>query len=180
MDLRTRKIYDALIEACEELLQEKSFDQITVSELCERARTRRATFYKHFSDKYDFLDFMLKEAREKILVKAAESIEPGDRQATLHALVDVGLTFVEENKELLRAVEGGSLSGSMIQTVSTGMSQEGGLSGLVRDELEAQFLVGALNQSCRWWISHMDEIPKGEMAARLYELVDAIAACSEN
>ena len=59
LDLRTQKIYVALIKAFEELLQEKSFEEITINELCDQAQTRRATFYKHFSDKYDFFQFML-------------------------------------------------------------------------------------------------------------------------
>lgn len=36
-DLRTQKIYDALINAFSELLEEKDFEKITVKELCEKA-----------------------------------------------------------------------------------------------------------------------------------------------
>lgn len=176
MDLRTRKIYDALIQACEELLQEKSFDEITVSELCDRARTRRATFYKHFADKYDFLDFMLRESREKILARAVEGVDVRDQTAVLHALVDVGLTFVEENCSLLRAVESGSLSVSMVQSSMTGSPSANELALPVSDELEAQFLVGALNQGCRWWLAHMDEVSKEYVRDRMYALVDAVSA----
>ena len=65
LDLRAKKIYDALIKAFEELLEEKSFEEITINELCDRAQTRRATFYKHFSDKYEFFQFMLKNCEMK-------------------------------------------------------------------------------------------------------------------
>ena len=46
-DLRTQKIYDALINAFSELLEEKDFEKITVKELCEKARTRTATSVLH-------------------------------------------------------------------------------------------------------------------------------------
>ena len=59
IDLRTQKVYSSLIEAFKNLLIEKSFEEITINELCDRACTRRATFYKHFSDKYDFFLFVI-------------------------------------------------------------------------------------------------------------------------
>ena len=61
MDLRIRKTYKALKDTFLELLSEKKFEDITVNELCERAMVRRATFYKHFADKYDFFAFFIRE-----------------------------------------------------------------------------------------------------------------------
>ena len=54
-DLRVRRTKRALADAFIELLSQKTFDEITVNELCDAADIRRATFYKHYSDKYDFL-----------------------------------------------------------------------------------------------------------------------------
>lgn len=54
-DLRVRRTKKALFDAFMQLLCEKPFDEITINELCEVAGVRRATFYKHYSDKYDFL-----------------------------------------------------------------------------------------------------------------------------
>ncbi len=54
-DLRVQKTKAALFHAFYELLEEKSYESITVNELCERAMVRRATFYKHYKDKQDFL-----------------------------------------------------------------------------------------------------------------------------
>jgi AcrR family transcriptional regulator len=41
------------------MLTESSFDDITVFDLCEKACVRRATFYKHFNDKLDFLSHIV-------------------------------------------------------------------------------------------------------------------------
>ena len=38
------------------MLSVKSFEQITVKELCEISNTSRITFYTHYSDKYDLMD----------------------------------------------------------------------------------------------------------------------------
>ena len=52
LDLRIYKTYKALHEAFTEILEHKSFEDLTVNELCDKAMIRRATFYKHFADKF--------------------------------------------------------------------------------------------------------------------------------
>ena len=54
LDLRIQKTYQSLIGAFLQLLKEKPFETITVHEICDMAMVRRATFYKHFGDKYEF------------------------------------------------------------------------------------------------------------------------------
>lgn len=61
LDLRLQKTYLALRSAFTELLDEKQFDELTVNELCSRAMIRRTTFYKHFTDKYDYFAFYIRE-----------------------------------------------------------------------------------------------------------------------
>ena len=63
-DLRVQKTKAALVRAFYELLAEKSYESITINELCERAEVRRATFYKHYRDKQDFLIALAARFRE--------------------------------------------------------------------------------------------------------------------
>ena len=57
-DARVKKTKEKLFYAFRTLLSEKPFEEITIQEICLRAEVRRATFYKHFTDKYDFLAAM--------------------------------------------------------------------------------------------------------------------------
>ena len=66
-DLRVIKTQKALCTALMELLEEKRFDAVTVQELCDRAMVRRATFYKHFYDKYDFWRFFVQQTRREFM-----------------------------------------------------------------------------------------------------------------
>lgn len=52
--IRTRRL---LVDALNELMGEKSFDAITVSEIATRATLNRVTFYAHFQDKYALLEY---------------------------------------------------------------------------------------------------------------------------
>lgn len=51
-DLRFLRTEKALIEAIKNLLAEKGFDDITISDICLEAAVSRTAFYQHFEDKY--------------------------------------------------------------------------------------------------------------------------------
>ena len=63
--IRTKKL---LVEAFQEVSREKRMSQITVKDITERATVNRATFYAHFTDKYDILDYTLSETILKDLM----------------------------------------------------------------------------------------------------------------
>ncbi len=46
----------ALSESLKELLRERNFDDVTVTDICERAGVSRRSFYRHFLDKYDLMN----------------------------------------------------------------------------------------------------------------------------
>lgn len=108
-DLRVQKTYRALIAAFEALMAEKTFDDITVNELCARAVIRRPTFYAHFEDKYDFLRFYLNEIQWQIESEAdaATDIPIEHFRRSCQSL----FRFVDEHPALIRmGLKGKSVS----------------------------------------------------------------------
>src|SRR5664279_190975 len=76
VDSRVKHTRDALGDALLALMQEKSFESITVQEILDRAGIGRSTFYAHYSDKDDLFlsdleDFL--EMMSTLLVKASDS-----------------------------------------------------------------------------------------------------------
>lgn len=61
-----KRTLDALGGTMFSLLSEKSFEEITVGELCGLAQYPRATFYNYFDDKYDLLNYCWLSLAEKI------------------------------------------------------------------------------------------------------------------
>lgn len=57
----------------EELLEQKSFDNISVNEIVEKCEISRTTFYHHFKDKYDLVAWIYKQEAEKIKSRNSES-----------------------------------------------------------------------------------------------------------
>jgi AcrR family transcriptional regulator len=67
-DLRVRRTLDSIRRAFEQLLSEKDFEQITVTELAERAFINKKTFYAYYSD----LDDLLGEIQDELSSEFAE------------------------------------------------------------------------------------------------------------
>ena len=55
-DLRVRRTRKLLQDALIELTIERGFSAVTVRDIAERAMVNRATFYRHYQDKYDLLN----------------------------------------------------------------------------------------------------------------------------
>ena len=78
MDIRVIRTQEQLIASLVRLLADKSFEELSVSEICDNAQVHRATFYKHFNDKYEFLNFCFDNELSKIsfdVPKAMPTVE---------------------------------------------------------------------------------------------------------
>ncbi|MBO1198172.1 TetR/AcrR family transcriptional regulator [Staphylococcus simiae] len=60
-DLRVIKTRKALSSSLYQLLEQRLFQSITVNQICDNALVHRTTFYKHFYDKYDLLEYLFNE-----------------------------------------------------------------------------------------------------------------------
>lgn len=89
---RTRKL---LVQALGELIGEKSFQSITVSQIAERATLNRVTFYAHFRDKFDLLEYSVREQiRERIESRLGKNSTY--TEANLQKLIQVVAEFLSE------------------------------------------------------------------------------------
>ena len=58
LTIGARRTLKALVEAMEQMLAKKDFEQIQIKEICDMSMIPRATFYNYFEDKYDLLDYV--------------------------------------------------------------------------------------------------------------------------
>lgn len=100
-DLRVKKTKKALTETFFKLLNEKPFEEITVNELCELADVRRATFYKHYTDKLNFLTSIVKSLRTRFDTIIWKSDKPDTTSKYYVAYAKRVVTFISENERLI-------------------------------------------------------------------------------
>ena len=61
VDRRIAKSQAAIKNAALELMTKKSFDDMTIQDIADKADVNRGTIYLHYTDKYDLLDKMIEE-----------------------------------------------------------------------------------------------------------------------
>lgn len=67
IDLRIRRTHKLLQEAMIALIAERGFDAITVGDIADRAMVNRATFYRHYEDKYDLVAKIFEEMVNELI-----------------------------------------------------------------------------------------------------------------
>ncbi|WP_026886872.1 TetR/AcrR family transcriptional regulator [Clostridium beijerinckii] len=65
-DIRTKRTHQQIRDALIDLISEKHFDNITVSDITNLAMINRSTFYRYYQDKYDVVLKIFEEAMEKM------------------------------------------------------------------------------------------------------------------
>lgn len=66
-DRRTRYTRQTIKDTFLELLKQKSFTKITVTEVCKNAEINRGTFYLHYYDIYDVLSDIFNDMTQDML-----------------------------------------------------------------------------------------------------------------
>ncbi|WP_251197400.1 TetR/AcrR family transcriptional regulator [Anaerotardibacter muris] len=91
-----KRMDSALIE----LLEEKPFSAITVTDVCKAAGAHRSTFYSHYDNTLDLLN----EVKDATMREFFASFEHLPRETALkdRKYLEVYLRFVEEHKRLFR------------------------------------------------------------------------------
>lgn len=99
IDRRTLYTRNVIKNALLEALGEKSFDQITITEICKRAEITRATYYLHYSSLTDVLDELLFDAMQMAQRDCDDA--NADELQVLKLLADKQPKQLEENESML-------------------------------------------------------------------------------
>lgn len=103
-DLRVTRTRKLLCSALMDLMQHTSFDKLSVNDICEKAMIHRATFYNHFSDKNDLLNYAIDELQEELFEKSIENESYNSQKEMLMALVECVIDFMIDNQKRLSLV----------------------------------------------------------------------------
>jgi AcrR family transcriptional regulator len=97
--VRTRKMLrDAMIT----LAIQKGFATVTVNDIVELAMVNRATFYRHYQDKYDLVESYLDELYTELNAAPAATPAPGEPNPRLVKLFE----HIRDNAPFYRAMLG--------------------------------------------------------------------------
>lgn len=187
-DLRILKTHKALYDTFLQMLNEKPFDEITVNELCERALVRRATFYKHFADKYDFFSFFIRKTRDSFI----QTLAPYEKDAIPYYIYvfQMCLQFLNSHEQLVSHVLDSSVFSSLLDIFSEEIykdillslrdEEKSGTVFSIPIEMIALFYSGGIMQVTRMWITNPSRPSEEELTAYLKTLLSSIHITDEN
>jgi len=101
-DLRVRKTRKLLQDALIALMTERSFDSITITDIAEKALVNRATFYRHYRDKYHLSEAVFKDAVDTMMKTVDDASEPvsGPRPRDIQKVWVSLFNHVADNEKL--------------------------------------------------------------------------------
>lgn len=77
-DRRIRRTKKALRDALIEKMIERNWDEISIQLICDQADVARSTFYTHFNNKQELLDFGFSQLIEELDMSGKEATGGGD------------------------------------------------------------------------------------------------------
>lgn len=179
IDLRIRRTHKLLIEALAELLNEKGFENISVTEICDKAMINRTTFYKHYTDKYDLVErgfeTMLEDISSKVKYPDIAKTEFTLSKPPAHFLFL--FTHISENKifyslllnkgtfSILRSIFADWLvkqSQYRLKFIKSPID--------IPEPVAIRFAVGALLEVLNWWIENNMPYKPEEMAFYIWHM----------
>lgn len=173
-DRRTLRTRDTLGDALVNLMQEKTFDKITVQDLLDRAGVGRLTFYVHYRDKNDLFISDV----EDFLEHCSSALEQQPANSRRLLPVREFFSHVRDVREFYRALEI-SEKISDVQTLARGFfarSTEHRLrvAGIEIDPglrwAKAHALAGSFFSLFEWWVDKGMKIDPKEMDALFHRM----------
>ena len=175
-DRRVRRSQKLLFDALMELILEKPYESVTVSEIVERADVARATFYLHYDDK----DALLLSSLDALVENIVEEVKKFSKQDLLSGAPHPALVvfeYVARNPALFRVVLSGQGGSLMLQRLRYYAGQTAhqaietlGVTPKVPPALIADFIAGAMLSVLTGWLEADIKPPPSEMAKMFYSL----------
>jgi probable dihydroxyacetone kinase regulator len=91
MSLTTKR---ALAESLKKLLSKRGLDKITVKDIVEDCGVNRQTFYYHFHDVYDLVEWIIRDDAERVL---SRELDYSDWKAGLRSMME----YILQNRNLI-------------------------------------------------------------------------------
>ena len=148
-----------------QMMRKRSFDHISITELCEKAGVSRMSFYRNYSSKEDVLKRWCAEITDRFVAESGINYRDNPLRQyfeTLftHVLRYREMSFLLHRDGLLWIVKG-DIDRVFFETYAG-----------VYDEYKMHFITGGIFDVYRFWIERGLRESPAELAARLSEILE--------
>ena len=166
--IKTRKlIYQTLLE----LMKEKTFEEIKVSDICSRAMINRSTFYAHYEDKYELLVDFLSNLKEEFVHELSESCKENLSIREYYIrLISLFLDHIDSKRDVYNSVMINNRSSIMMDILLSVVNddivkrfKENDINLKVPTEIISKFYLGGVINIGMEWLSNSGKYTKEEI-----------------
>jgi AcrR family transcriptional regulator len=176
-DPRIRKTRQALQAALGNLMQQKSFEEISVQDITDLADVNRATFYDHYTDKFALLDAMVAGGFHRLLAERNVIFDgtcPSAATAIILATCDYLTSShahgdCNKNSAFEPLMEAGIVA-AIRRTLLRGFEGKSVPEGLT-PEIVATTAAWAIFGAVKQWFYTPNRLPTGEIVQPILKLV---------
>lgn len=181
-DLRVKKTRKLLCDSFIELMKVKSFKYIKVKEICEKAIVNRVTFYDHFKNKRELLNFLIDTMEGDFINNLSKYTSVDNFKNDYKIVIEKVFNYFDEKKyyfkDILINKDNSVIFENMIYKYfvfyitkalkNEKQTEEGNIVPL---RLVAEFYAGAFSSVIPWWIKNGNNISKEEITKYVYDIV---------
>ncbi len=168
----------ALAASLRALMEEHPFEKITVAQICEQCGINRKSFYYHFKDKYDLVNWIFDS---DLVALAVSDIDLNDEDSMWRLLKTLGDYFYE-NRDFYRKafqIKGQNSFADHFRELSQPLFKNR-LAALVgeenTDEFVLDFFTDASLSALERWLTAKECVPPEQVVERLHFLVQRSTA----
>ena len=177
--IKTRKlIYQTLLD----LMKEKTFEEIKVSDICSKAMINRSTFYAHYEDKYELLVDFLSNLKEEFARELSESCKENLSIREYYIrLISLFLDHIDSKRDVYNSIMVNNRSSIMMDILLSVVNddilkrfKENDINLKVPTEVISKFYLGGVINIGMEWLSNSNKYTKEEILDYLKLLIPDI------
>lgn len=157
-DLRVIKTKNLIYNTLIELMKDKTFEEIKVSDICNKALINRSTFYSHYEDKYDLLVDFINSLKNEFISELNKNNNNLNVKEYYIELIKIFLNHIEERKEMYTSIMINNRNSIMMDILLSvvnndllkKMSKDEFKSSIPDDIIVKFYLGGVINLGVEW------------------------------
>lgn len=172
---RKAATHQKILDAAQDLIAQRGYVQVDVSDITEYANVSRGTFYQHFANKEACVRELVQQGCEDLVHeilenrKATESVDIWGQDSLVRIF-----TLARDNRELVQVILGGAASPELNSFGRNYLADT--IEQNLRDNVEywtvsqlpvtfrAQVITGTLIQLLNWWLETDNDFSPEQMA----------------
>jgi len=170
-DLRVIKTENLLYATLIDLLKEKTFEEIKVSDICNKALINRSTFYAHYQDKYELVVGFISTLKDELAKAIKDNGSTFNTKEYYLEMIEMILTHIEEKKKIYQDILTNNRNSIVMDILLDVINND------VNERLEknlkenekipskviSTFYIGAVTSICIEWMKNTNEYSKEDI-----------------